>query len=70
MGTSPDANAILVKNIPSTVDEHLLEVFFESRKKHGGGPVKSVKLFCDKQFAVVEFEEPESKSKKIVLCNK
>lgn len=60
MCTLPDTKAILVKNIPSDVDEDLLEVFFESRKKYGGGPVKSVQLFSEKQFALVEFEEPES----------
>ena len=47
-----------MKNLPASADEELLEVFFESTKKQGGGPVKSVKLFGDKQdeqVACVEF---------------
>ena len=48
-------NTILVRNVPESVDEDLLEVFFESTKKYGGGPVKSVKIMKDKKTAFVEF---------------
>ena len=48
-------NTILVRNVPESVDEDLLEVFFESTKKYGGGPVKSVKITKDKKTAFVEF---------------
>ena len=46
-----------MKNIPDSADEELLEVFFESTKKQGGGPVKSVKILADKHIAFVEFCE-------------
>ena len=46
-----------MKNIPDSADEELLEVFFESTKKQGGGPVKSVRLLADKHVAFVEFYE-------------
>ena len=54
---SKETNTIIVKNVPASVDEELLEVFFESTKKQGGGPVKSVKILGDKQVAIVEFCE-------------
>ena len=50
-------NTILVKNVPESADEELLEVFFESAKKQGGGPVKNVKILNDEQVAFVEFCE-------------
>ena len=37
------------------MNEVLLEVFFESKKKYGGGPVKSVKIMKEKGAALVEF---------------
>ena len=46
-----------MKNVPASADEELLEVFFESTKKQGGGPVKSVKILDGKQIAFVEFCE-------------
>ena len=51
---------ILVKNVPASADEELLEVFFESTKKQGGGPVNSVKMHRDKNVAFVEFCESAS----------
>lgn len=46
---------IFVRNIPESATEDLLEVFFESKKKYGGGPVKSVKIMKDMKAAFVEF---------------
>lgn len=48
-------NKILVKNFPPAVDEDMLEIFFESKKKVGGGPVKNVQLNREKKWAVIEF---------------
>ena len=53
-------NTIIVKNLPTSADEELLELFFESTKKQGGGPVKSVKILRDKNAAIVEFCEEKS----------
>ena len=49
-----------MKNIPETADEDLLEMFFESTKKQGGGPVKSVKIFSGGNIALVEFCDHKS----------
>ena len=54
-------NKILVKNIPSVIDEEILEVFFESKKKGGGGPVKNIQLNREKNWAIVEFSEVNGK---------
>ena len=53
-------NTIIVKNLPTSADEELLELFFESTKKQGGGPVKSVKILRDINSAIVEFCEDKS----------
>ena len=53
--TQKTTKTILVKNIPATADDELLEVFFESTKKQGGGPVQNVKILRDKDVAFVEF---------------
>ena len=50
-----DTRTISVRNLPASVDEDLLEVFFESKKKYGGGPVESVKIFEDRNAAIVKF---------------
>ena len=56
---SSTTHKILVKNFPSAVDEDMLEIFFESKKKVGGGPVKNVQLNREKNWAVVEFDESD-----------
>ena len=53
-------NTILVKNLPPSVDEDVLEIFFESTKKQGGGPVKNVKIIRGKNAAIVEFYDESS----------
>lgn len=53
-------NIILVQNIPPSLDEEFLELFFESKKKKGGGPVKHIKLDKENHWAIVEFYEPEA----------
>ena len=48
-------NKILVKNFPESIDEDMLEAFFESRKTGGGAQVKNFQLNREKNWAVVEF---------------
>ena len=55
-----NTNTLLVRNIPDNADEELLEMFFESTKKQGGGPVKSVKILSDKNSAFIEFCDRKS----------
>ena len=50
---------ILVQNIPQSLDEEVLELFFESKRKKGGGPVKHINLDREKNWAIIEFSEPE-----------
>lgn len=58
---SDKTNKILVRNVPPAADEDILEVFFESKKKRGGGPVQSVQLNREKRWAIVEFYEQDGK---------
>ena len=51
---------IRVGNIPEKADEKILELFFQSKKKVGGGPVKNIQLNRKKHRAIIEFDNPES----------
>ena len=46
-----------MENLPPTADEDLLEMFFESTKKYGGGPVTKVRIIRDRNIAYVKFCE-------------
>ena len=46
-----------MENVPPTADEDLLDVFFESKKKYGGGPVTEVRIIRDRNIAYVKFCE-------------
>ena len=52
-------STILVQKIPPSLDEEFIEIFFDSTKKKGGGPVKQIKLVREKNWATVEFCEPK-----------
>ena len=60
--TNEKPRAIFIRNIPESATEDLLEVFFESKKKYGGGPVKGVKVMEEtrKKCAIVEFYNESS----------
>ena len=60
---SKKMKTLLVKNVPTTADEDLLEMFFETTKKQGGGPVQSVKILRGKHVAFVEFCDRSSVEK-------
>ena len=57
---SKKTKTLLVRNVPVTADEDLLEMFFETTKKQGGGAVQSVKILRDKNVAFVEFCQSSS----------
>lgn len=59
-GSGRATDAILVKNLPSSVNAEFLELFFESKRKQGGGPVKHISLDKENHVAVIKFEEPEA----------
>ena len=51
-----------MRNLPPAAEnEEYLDIFFESTKRQGGGPVKTVILMKDKHSAVIEFEHPDGK---------
>ena len=60
-GDINSTKTILVQNIPSSLDEDMIEAFFESTKKGGGGPVNKLELNMQKHWAVVEFSNPKGK---------
>ena len=66
-GSGRATDSILVKNLPPSVNADLLELFFESKRKQGGGPVKHVSLDKENHVAVIEFEEPEGKLSKAII---
>ena len=46
---------------PAAVNEEYLDIFFESKKRQGGGPVQKVTLVKKKHYAIIEFEQPDGK---------
>ena len=46
-----------MEKVPPTADEDLLEMFFESTKKYGGGPVTKVRIIRNRNIAYVTFRE-------------
>ena len=52
-----------MENVPPTADEDLLEMFFESTKKYGGGPVTEVRIIRDINIAYVTFCEASAVEK-------
>lgn len=55
------SRSIVVRNLPPPAeDEEYLNIFFECKKRQGGGPVKSVTLFKDSHSAIIEFEQSDA----------
>lgn len=52
-------NVILVTGIKSTTDEGLLRLFFQSRRRSGGGPVDEVMYKRFKGEATITFKKTE-----------
>ncbi|XP_053389475.1 protein mono-ADP-ribosyltransferase PARP14-like, partial [Mercenaria mercenaria] len=58
--TEEKQTKIVVSNLPSSVHDEYLEMFFENTRKGGGGPVFHVDIDEENGTAIVEFEEPEA----------
>ncbi|XP_053407776.1 protein mono-ADP-ribosyltransferase PARP14-like isoform X2 [Mercenaria mercenaria] len=58
--TDENQTKIVVSNLPSTVHEEYLEMYFENTRKGGGGPVFHVDINEENGTAIVEFENPEA----------
>jgi hypothetical protein len=50
-----------VRNLPSEVEEEYLQLFFENKRKYGGGDIQHIELDCENRRAIVEFEDAECK---------
>ncbi|XP_045190679.2 uncharacterized protein LOC123547554 [Mercenaria mercenaria] len=59
-GAGEKSTKIVVSNLPATAHDEYLEMFFENKKKYGGGTVLNVDIDEDNATAVVEFEELEA----------
>ena len=58
-GDGNTTETIVVANVPSAADEDVLELLFQSKRK-GGGHVKHVQLNREKNWAIIEFCEPDA----------
>lgn len=57
-----EPTAVKVMNLPLKISEEQLELFFENRKKSGGGEVERVEYDVDTNSAVVWFKDTNGKS--------
>lgn len=62
---SPEERTLEVLALPAAVDEELLFLYFENKRRSGGGPLVSVEKKGD--HAVLVFEEAEGKWKQRVF---
>lgn len=64
---SPEDRTVEVRPLPPSVDEELLSLYFENKRRSGGGPLVSIKKKGDS--AVLVFEEAEGKcSDRVFSC--
>lgn len=50
-----DDKTLLVCDLPDNTDEETIEMFFESKKKSGGGSIQRLDFKKEKREAVIEF---------------
>ena len=58
--------AILVEGIDSNTGKDVLEMFFENKKRSGGGEIERIQMFPKDGRAIIRFADKEGK---VVLCN-
>ncbi|XP_005809431.2 poly [ADP-ribose] polymerase 10 [Xiphophorus maculatus] len=57
-GNKPEGRTVEVLELPENVDEELLSLYFENRRRSGGGPLESVEIKQNR--AVLCFEDAEA----------
>uniref|UniRef100_A0A3B5L9R5 RRM domain-containing protein n=1 Tax=Xiphophorus couchianus TaxID=32473 RepID=A0A3B5L9R5_9TELE len=57
-GNNPEGRTVEVLELPENVDEELLSLYFENRRRSGGGPLESVEIKQNR--AVLCFEDAEA----------
>lgn len=63
---SPEERTVEVLALPAGVDEELLCLYFENKRRSGGGPLVSVERKGD--GAILVFEEAEGKCNTEGIC--
>lgn len=63
---TPEGRTLEVLDLPPGVDEELLTLYFENKRRSGGGPLVSVEKKGDARILV--FEEAEGKWKHRPCC--
>ncbi len=64
----PDPRRVVVDNIdPGAINEYLI-LFFENRKRSGGGEIENVYIDHGKGRAVIVFKEAEGKASGLFNC--
>lgn len=58
---SNDANVVEIRNIPKSMDKSKLHLFFENKKRSGGGDIAELKFDEARCTAVVTFSDPDGK---------
>ncbi|XP_078683162.1 uncharacterized protein LOC144917223 [Branchiostoma floridae x Branchiostoma belcheri] len=53
----PIPDAIIVTDLPDTVSRDLLELYFDSETRSGGGPISDIKMDSSTGTAVVQFDD-------------
>ncbi len=59
---------VKVTGIPQSLKRDVIELFFESSKRSGGGDIKDLTICREHNFVVITYQEPEGK--KYILCIK
>ena len=50
---------VKVSGVSASIPEEMLELFFESSKRSGGGDIRSIDMFILTEAAIITFEESE-----------
>ena len=56
-----DLSSILVTNLKPTDSDSLLKMYFENKRRSGGGSIQAIKR-RDQTVGIVTFEEPEGRT--------
>lgn len=58
--TKPESScSILVSNLPPDCDREVVELYFDSKKRSGGGGVQTVEMLPEYNEAIVTFKNAE-----------
>ena len=50
---------VQVSGVSASIPEEMLELFFESSKRSGGGDIRNINMFTLTEAAIITFEESE-----------